>query len=190
MSGETTPYDQVRAGNADREAVVSRLNKAFSEGRLELTELDERVSAAYAAKTLGELRPLTADLPAEPTGHGGPTGSTPTGSTPPHPPTPLRRPTSTADLKQAALELAHQRINAKVARDHERTLRRQQRRDLTRQLTDTHPVLAWATASTICFVIWLVSGITGGGLQAPWFLWVAGPWGALLLMRYLGQRSS
>ena len=53
----------IRAGNADRERVVAQLNAAFSEGRLDVAELDERVAAAYAAKTLGELVPLTADLP-------------------------------------------------------------------------------------------------------------------------------
>jgi DUF1707 SHOCT-like domain len=53
----------IRAGNADREKVVVQLNAAFAEGRLDVGELDERVAAAYAAKTLGELVPLTADLP-------------------------------------------------------------------------------------------------------------------------------
>ncbi len=53
----------IRAGNADRERVVAQLNAAFSEGRLDVAELDERVAAAYAAKTVGELVPLTADLP-------------------------------------------------------------------------------------------------------------------------------
>jgi hypothetical protein len=53
----------LRAGNADRERVVAQLNAAFAEGRLDVGELDERVTAAYAAKTLGELVPLTADLP-------------------------------------------------------------------------------------------------------------------------------
>ena len=53
----------MRAGHADREQVVTRLNTAFAEGRLDVAELEERVSAAYAARTLGELVPLTADLP-------------------------------------------------------------------------------------------------------------------------------
>jgi hypothetical protein len=53
----------MRAGHADREQVVTRLNTAFAEGRLEVGELEERVAAAYAARTLGELVPLTADLP-------------------------------------------------------------------------------------------------------------------------------
>jgi Domain of unknown function (DUF1707) len=53
----------MRAGNADRERVVAQLNAAFAEGRLDVAELDERVAKAYAAKTLGDLVPLTADLP-------------------------------------------------------------------------------------------------------------------------------
>lgn len=55
--------DSLRASNADREATVKRLQDAFAEGRLELSELDERTTQAYAAKTLGELRPLISDLP-------------------------------------------------------------------------------------------------------------------------------
>lgn len=62
----TSPVDPdaMRAANADRERVVAQLNIAFAEGRLEVGELDERVAAAYAAKTMGELTPLTVDLPA------------------------------------------------------------------------------------------------------------------------------
>jgi Domain of unknown function (DUF1707) len=56
--------DAMRAANADRERVVEQLNTAFAEGRLDVGELDERVAAAYAAKTMGELKPLTVDLPA------------------------------------------------------------------------------------------------------------------------------
>jgi hypothetical protein len=64
MSTQASSGDgSLRAGNADRERVVAQLNTAFSEGRLDVAELDERVAAAYAAKTLGELVPLTADLP-------------------------------------------------------------------------------------------------------------------------------
>jgi hypothetical protein len=54
----------MRAGNADRERVVAQLNSAFAEGRLDVAELDERVAQAYAARTMGDLVPLTADLPA------------------------------------------------------------------------------------------------------------------------------
>lgn len=59
------PTGSLRAGDADRNATVARLQAAFSEGRLDLVELDERTASAYAAKTLGELKELTRDLPAE-----------------------------------------------------------------------------------------------------------------------------
>ncbi|HYT10864.1 MAG TPA: DUF1707 domain-containing protein [Mycobacteriales bacterium] len=62
MTGPSDP-GSMRAGNADRERVVRALNDAFAEGRLDVGELDERVSRAYAAKTLDQLGPLTADLP-------------------------------------------------------------------------------------------------------------------------------
>ena len=55
--------DRMRASDADREAVTAKLRDHFAEGRLTQTELDERVSAALGAKTYGELRPLTVDLP-------------------------------------------------------------------------------------------------------------------------------
>lgn len=56
----------LRVADADREAAAERLREAVAEGRLELAELDERLSAVYAAKTRADLEPLTADLPAEP----------------------------------------------------------------------------------------------------------------------------
>lgn len=177
-----SPRDALRAGNAEREQVVQRLNEAFGEGRLELAELEDRVGQAYAAKTLGELRPLTADLP--------PPSGTPTPAT--DRPTPLSRPATVQDLKQVAIDLATSRLNAKLERDRDRQARRDQwhqRRDLTRHVTDQHSVVAWATVSTVCFVIWLIAAITGGGLY-PWFLWVAGPWGVLLLFGHLGGRRS
>ena len=55
-----------RASDAEREAVVARLRNAAGEGRLTVDELDERIDAAYAAKTRAELEPLTADLPDTP----------------------------------------------------------------------------------------------------------------------------
>lgn len=59
------PDDSImRASDADREAVVGRLRAALNEGRLDITEFDERVRRVYAAVTWGELRPLTQDLPA------------------------------------------------------------------------------------------------------------------------------
>lgn len=53
----------LRASDADRERVAKVLNDALTEGRITIAELDERLHKAYAAKTLGELAPLTQDLP-------------------------------------------------------------------------------------------------------------------------------
>ncbi len=55
--------DRMRVSDAEREAVTARLRDNFAEGRLTQDELDERVSAALGAKTFGDLRTLTTDLP-------------------------------------------------------------------------------------------------------------------------------
>ncbi|MFD8545729.1 DUF1707 domain-containing protein [Streptomyces sp. NPDC059649] len=55
---------ELRASDADRERVAEILRDALTEGRLEMAEFDERLEAAYLARTYGELAPLTADLPA------------------------------------------------------------------------------------------------------------------------------
>lgn len=52
----------LRASDADRERVVDLLRQAAGDGRLDVEELDERTSAAYATRTLAELETLTQDL--------------------------------------------------------------------------------------------------------------------------------
>jgi hypothetical protein len=54
----------VRASDAEREQTVALLQRNFADGRLTLAELEERASAAWAARTRAQLRDLTADLPA------------------------------------------------------------------------------------------------------------------------------
>lgn len=63
---EITPPEpgRMRASDADRDAVAHRLQEAFAEGRLDPDEHSERLDAVYRAKTIGELVPLTEDLPA------------------------------------------------------------------------------------------------------------------------------
>jgi hypothetical protein len=53
----------VRASDSEREQTVTVLQRHFADGRLAQDELEERVSAAYAAQTRAELRDLAADLP-------------------------------------------------------------------------------------------------------------------------------
>jgi hypothetical protein len=53
----------LRASDADREHVVSRLHKAATEGRIASEELEQRVAHALKAQTYGDLEKTVADLP-------------------------------------------------------------------------------------------------------------------------------
>jgi hypothetical protein len=55
-------YASLRAADADRAVVSGVLADAYADGRLTAEEHEERESANQAAKTLGELPPLLADL--------------------------------------------------------------------------------------------------------------------------------
>lgn len=55
-----------RASDAERDEAVRRLGDHAATGRLEPSELDERVAAALAARTRGELATVEADLPSDP----------------------------------------------------------------------------------------------------------------------------
>jgi hypothetical protein len=57
------PDPQMRAADADRDAVAHRLGEHMTAGRLTVAEYEDRVARAYAAKTYGELTELTRDLP-------------------------------------------------------------------------------------------------------------------------------
>jgi hypothetical protein len=57
------PMPPARASDADREAAVRLLHDAVARGQLSLEEGEERVAAAYGARFLKDLPPLTADLP-------------------------------------------------------------------------------------------------------------------------------
>lgn len=55
--------DALRASDQDRNRVAEQLHGAAAEGRITLDELGERLETLYAARTYGELAPLTRDLP-------------------------------------------------------------------------------------------------------------------------------
>jgi hypothetical protein len=55
----------LRASDADRDRTAAVLSSAMATGRLTKTEYAERLDAAYGATTLGDLAPLTRDLPAD-----------------------------------------------------------------------------------------------------------------------------
>ena len=55
---------QMRASDADRDAVLAELSEHFQAGRLTQDEFDDRAGRALAARTWGELGDLQQDLPA------------------------------------------------------------------------------------------------------------------------------
>lgn len=136
---DNTSRDRMRAADTDRERVAEQLRAAHSEGRLDLTEYDERVQQAWAARTYGELEALTADLPQ------------------------AQRPAAPATRHEVRQPHRHGR-GGRAA------------------------VAAWASASVINLLIWAIVSLATLSLIYPWWVWVAGPWGAVLLGRWIGER--
>jgi hypothetical protein len=54
----------MRVSDAEREAAAAELREHFASGRLTQDELEERLTAVFAAKTRGDLSGLFTDLPA------------------------------------------------------------------------------------------------------------------------------
>jgi hypothetical protein len=55
--------EQLRVGDAERDEVTTALHEHFAQGRLTRDELDERLTVTLSARTFGDLRTVTADLP-------------------------------------------------------------------------------------------------------------------------------
>jgi hypothetical protein len=81
----------MRISDAEREAAAAELREHFASGRLDQEELNDRLSAAFAARTRGDLNAIFTDLPSA--GHapagagggpafGGPFGAGPFGAGP------------------------------------------------------------------------------------------------------------
>lgn len=134
----------MRASDRDRDRFAEILRDNYAQGRLNLEELNERLESAYAARTLGDLEALTADLPAK-------------------------------DMYDLPIPASDQTALARKEGGgivgSEKGMRG-----------------AWATYASVNLVmasIWLIASVASGGLTFPWFLWVAGPWGAVLLAQTL-----
>ncbi len=139
------PYDpRIRASDADRDRTAELLREHLAAGRLTNEEFSERLDKAYAAKTLGELDELLADLPGIDL-YKLPDEGLPRQRRPGLPPLPwLMAPGQVSPGWRAAWG-------------------------------------SWLTASLIAFLVWLLSGHPSN----LWFLWVAGPYGIILLGRWM-----
>jgi Domain of unknown function (DUF1707) len=55
--------DDLRVGDAEREAVAAELREHYAQGRLTIDDFQRRLDASFAARTRGDLDQLISDLP-------------------------------------------------------------------------------------------------------------------------------
>ncbi len=72
FSADPRQHPGFRAADADRDIAADAVNAAFAQGRLDAAEHAERLQAVLAAKRLGELEPLLADITVATGGHARP----------------------------------------------------------------------------------------------------------------------
>jgi hypothetical protein len=147
----TQRRDELRAADVDRAFVADLLKKAVDEGRLSLSEYDERLQRTYQARTYGDLDQVIGDLPR-----------------------PSRRGAVMPAASAVPVSPEADRWTPKPARDP----------DWLRRIWSV-----WAIAVAVNVAIWLIVIVTTGDWVYPWPLWVAGPWGAVLLVTTLFGRG-
>ena len=134
---EAMGREEMRAADADRQAVADKLRTALDEGRLDLHEYDERLQQTYAAKTYGDLDQLLTDLP----------NAAPVA-------VPVAGPVQPAEHVTAQWLM--------------------------------HVWSSWLPAVTITTTIWLIASLAARELLYFWPIWVAGPWGVVLIWQTVG----
>lgn len=152
---------RMRASDADRERTATLLREHHAEGRLTPEEFNDRLDRVFAAKTIGELDALLADLP------GIDLYRLPAAGIRPAPP-------------------GAQRSRAGRAASRGGTLEPRGQGTVSPQRAVTWA--AWAAISSLLFVAWLGVGlISGGAAWVPWFLLVVVPWGMIIARRPSGH---
>lgn len=143
---------KMRASDADRQEVIQRLRAALDEGRLKMEEYLERMGQASEAVTYGDLAPLYADLPV--------TGSVarPEAAAPPQVPSPGPPPAAPRHGVVARRGYAGLPAPLKVL------------------------WTIWAAVVSVNLVVWGLVSASTAQLIYPWPVWVAGPWGVILLV--------
>src|SRR3977135_4732132 len=81
MSTPASRNGSMRAADTDRIEVAQLLTDAAAQGRLPMTEYEDRLAKAYAAQTYSDLARLSADLPGTATSAPGAGPSRPAPST-------------------------------------------------------------------------------------------------------------
>lgn len=142
----------LRAADADRQATVDRLRGALDEGRLKMEEYLERMEQAYQAVTYGELAELCRDLPEAAVQPRQPAAGAPAPAAAARPPGPAPK----AAAAPAGF-FARQPAPLKVL------------------------WTIWLIAVSVNLVVWVLVSATTAHFIYPWPLWVAGPYGAVLL---------
>ena len=152
---------KMRASDADRQEVIERLRAALDEGRLKMEEYLDRMAQASEAVTYGDLAPLYADLPVtssvarhEPSAP----PRAPLPGQPPAAPLPGQPPAAPRHGAVAAYGWAGLPAPLKVL------------------------WTIWAAVVSVNLVIWGLVSATTVQFIYPWPVWVAGPWGIILLV--------
>jgi len=192
MSQAGVPDPNVRASDADRERIVEQLRQHTADGRLTMDEFEQRMAAAYAARTYGELAQLTRDLPVD-------LGARPRGAGfgPPspqdQPPWPGSWPrTSVADSSATGNEVLDAVIGAAMnwkmqkvaAREQMRAQRHQARLARRASAPIASSFVGWAVLSTLLTGIWFMAGVTSsGGFGDFWPIWPIGILGFFTVLK-------
>ncbi|MCW2898220.1 MAG: hypothetical protein JWO67_485 [Streptosporangiaceae bacterium] len=132
---------EMRASDADRDRVATALREHCAQGRISMDELHERLDATYAAKTLGALHDVTADLPEMDLYDL---------------PVPATRRAGMAPVHGRGVGLHNAALSGWAG---------------------------YASVNLMLVIIWVISCVASAELLFPWWIWVAGPWGAVLATR-------
>ncbi|MBS2964513.1 DUF1707 domain-containing protein [Actinocrinis puniceicyclus] len=178
MSQGGVPDPNLRASDADRERIVEQLRKHTADGRLTMDEFEQRMTAAYAAKTYGELAQLTRDLPVD---LGARSAGLPGNERrPPFAPPVASAPGAPNDIVNALVGAA---VDWKVQRERMRAQRHQARLVRRANVPIVAGFAGWAFLSVLLVGIWFMTGITGGGFSDFWPIWPIGIIGVLTAAR-------
>jgi hypothetical protein len=143
---------KMRASDADRQEVIDRLRTALDEGRLKMEEYLERMGLASEAVTYGDLTPLYADLPE----------TSSVARREPAPPPAAQPPGARPPVAPQAVAVSRGGFAG-----------------LPAPLKVLWTI--WGAVVSVNLVVWVLVSATTAQLAYPWPLWVAGPWGAILL---------